>query len=85
LVKEVEPSEIPELPVLNIEKASKALQHYTKELEELKSEGLTDRQAKALIKFTQELISPMETEIQSASDKKTKENSEYLPESTSVL
>jgi len=58
----VEPSEIPELPVLNIEKALKALQNYTKELEELKNDGLTDKQAKTLIKFTQELIPTVETE-----------------------
>jgi len=61
-VKEVEPCEIPELPVLNIEKALKALQNYTKELEELKSDGLTDKQAKVLIKFTHELIPTVETE-----------------------
>jgi len=58
----VEPCEVPELPALNIEKALKALQNYTKELEELKNEGLTDKQSKTLIKFTQEFIPTVETE-----------------------
>jgi hypothetical protein len=59
LVKEME---YPELPALDIEKATKALQDYKKELEEMKCEGLTDKQAGALIKFTQELIPSNETE-----------------------
>jgi len=55
--------ENPELPLLNLEKAIKATHDYIKELEELKSEGLTEKQAATLIKFTQELISPTETEF----------------------
>jgi len=57
----MEPTEI-EMPALDIGKAIKAIQEHKKEFEELKSEELTDKQAKALIKFTQELIPPTETE-----------------------
>jgi polyhydroxyalkanoate synthesis regulator phasin len=58
----MEPFEI-EIPALNVEKATKVVQEHMKELEELKSEELTDKQTKALIKFTQELTSQTETEI----------------------
>jgi len=51
-----------EIPMLNVEKAVKALQDYIKELEELKSEELTDKQAKALIRFAEGLISSNESE-----------------------
>jgi hypothetical protein len=58
----MEPTEI-EIPALDVEKAIKAIQEHKKELEELKSEELTDKQAKALIKFTHELVPQTETEI----------------------
>jgi len=61
-MKEMEHIENPVLPVLNLEKAIKATHDYIKEIEELKSEGLTDKQAETLTKFTQELISPKKTE-----------------------
>jgi hypothetical protein len=54
--------ENPELPSLNLEKAIKSTHDYIEELEELRSEGLTEKQAKTLIKFTQELTSSNETE-----------------------
>jgi hypothetical protein len=62
-VKEMQHIENPELPALNLEKAIKVTHDYMTELEELKSEGLTEKQATTLIKFTKELISPTETEI----------------------
>ena len=58
----MEPIETPELPVLNVEKAIKSLQDYINELEEQKSEELTDKQVKALSKFVQGLVSETETE-----------------------
>ena len=57
----MEPIEI-EIPTLNVEKAIKAIQDCKKELEELKNEQLTDKQAKALIKFLGGLIPPNESE-----------------------
>jgi hypothetical protein len=54
--------ENPELPMFDVEKAMKALQDYTKELEDMKCEGLTQKQAKALVRFEEELISPIESE-----------------------
>ena len=54
--------ENPELPMFDVEKAMKALQDYTKELEDMKCEGLTQKQAKALVTFEEELISPNESE-----------------------
>jgi len=58
----MEPIEIDRIPVLNIEKAIKAVQNYIQELEDQKTEGLTDKQAQALNKFTQELLSQNEAE-----------------------
>jgi hypothetical protein len=58
----MEPVKSQELPMLDIEKAIKATRDHAKELDELKNEGLTTKQAEALIKFTQELISPSEGE-----------------------
>jgi cytochrome c1 len=57
----MEPIEI-EIPALNIEKAIKALQDCTKELKEQGSEELTDKQAKALVRFLEGLFSPDESE-----------------------
>ena len=54
--------ENPELQMFDVEKAMKALQDYTKELEDLKCEGLTQKQTKALVTFEEELISPIESE-----------------------
>ena len=53
LVKEMEN---PEFPSFNIEKAMKALQEYKEETEEMRCEGLTDKQASALINLTKELL-----------------------------
>jgi hypothetical protein len=58
----VKEMENPVLPAFDIEKATKALQDYKKELEEMKCEGLTDKQVGALMKLTQELIPSSETE-----------------------
>ena len=54
--------EIYELPMLDIDKAIKASQDYIKELEELKQEGLTNKQAERLCKFAQELIPSPDSE-----------------------
>ena len=54
--------EINELPMLNIEKAIKATQDYARELDELKHEGLSNKQAERLVAFTQELISVSDSE-----------------------
>jgi hypothetical protein len=54
--------EIPKVPALNLEKAIKATDDYLKELEQMKDEGLTDKQATALVKLTEELIPPTETD-----------------------
>jgi len=62
LARKMEPSEIEEIPALNIEKAIKAVQNYIKELEDQKTEGLTDKQTQALNKFTQESLSQNEAE-----------------------
>jgi len=51
-----------EIPALDIEKAIKAVQNYKQELEDKKIEGLTDKQAQALDKFEQELLSQNEAE-----------------------
>lgn len=58
----MERSEIYELPVLDIDKAIKATQDYVRELEEMKSVGLTDKQAERLTRFTQELSSATDNE-----------------------
>jgi hypothetical protein len=58
----MEPPKIDELPMLDIEKAMKVAQDYVAELEELKCEGLTEKQTTALAKFTQEIISGIESE-----------------------
>jgi hypothetical protein len=62
LVEEMKHPEIQELPVLEIDKAIKATQDYVHELEEMKSTGLTNKQAERLIRFTQELTSATENE-----------------------
>lgn len=58
----MERPEIYELPVLDIDKAIKATQDYVRELEEMKSVGLTDKQAERLTRFTQELSSATDNE-----------------------
>jgi len=58
----MEPIEIDGIPALNVEKAIKAVQNYIQELEDQKTEGLTDKQAQALNKFTKEILSQNETE-----------------------
>ncbi len=62
LVEEMKPLEIYELPVLDIDKAIKATQDYVRELEEMKSMGLTNKQAERLTRFTQELSSAADNE-----------------------
>jgi chromatin remodeling complex protein RSC6 len=62
--------EVPELPTLRGEEAIKALYEYIRELEEQKSEELTKKQTKALIKLAQGLISAIEKETRSAAAKK---------------
>jgi len=48
--------EVSELAMLDIDKAIKVSKDYMKEFERLKSEGLTDKQAERLLRFTMELI-----------------------------
>lgn len=62
LVEEVKRPEIHELAVLDIDKAIKATQDYVSELKEMKSMGLTNKQAEELIRFTQELTSATDSE-----------------------
>ena len=50
-----------ELPMFDVEKAMKAIQDYTKELEDTKCEGLTQKQAKALVTFEEEFIANNES------------------------
>lgn len=56
--------EIPEFPRLRGEKAIEALCDFVDELEKQRDEELTDKQAKALIKFAWGLISSIEAEKQ---------------------
>ena len=73
LVTEMQYVEIPELPTLRGEEAIRALYEYIRELEEQKSEELTEKQTKALIKLAQGLIPIIEAETHSAHvDKKIK-------------
>ena len=67
--------EIPEFPVLRGEEAIWPLLDFINEVEEDRSKGwLTEKQAKALIRFAGELISSIEAEMQSGtSDKDIKE------------
>lgn len=66
--------EIPEFPRLRGEKAIEALYDFVDELEEQRGEELTDKQAKALIKFAWGLIFSIEAEKQlGTSDKDIKE------------
>lgn len=41
-----------ELPILDIDKAMKVIRNYLAELDELKREGLTEKQSAALAEFT---------------------------------
>jgi chromatin remodeling complex protein RSC6 len=66
----MQPIEIPEFPTLRGEEAIKALYEYIRELKEQKSEELTKKQTKALIKLAQSLISAIETETRSAATEK---------------
>jgi len=54
--------ETSELPMLDIDKAIKASKDYMMEFEELKSEGLTNKQAERLLRFTHELVFISESE-----------------------
>jgi len=54
--------EIPELPMLDIDKAIRVSRDYMREFEKLKSEGLTDKQAERLLKLTQELLPTTESD-----------------------
>jgi len=51
-----------EMPMLDIEKAMKVTQDYVSGLEELKRERLTEKQASALARFTQEILSGTDSE-----------------------
>jgi chromatin remodeling complex protein RSC6 len=62
--------EIPEFPTHRGKDAIKALYEYIRELKEQRSEELTKKQTKALIKLAQGLISAIETETRSAAAKK---------------
>ena len=62
--------DIPEFPRLRGEKAIEALYDFVDELEKQRSEELTDKQTKALIKFAEELISSIETETQLGTSEK---------------
>jgi hypothetical protein len=84
--------EIPDFPRLRGEKAIEALYDFVDEREEQRGEELTDKQAKALIKFVWGLISSIEAEKQFVtSDKDVKETRfvsqlketilRYIPES----
>jgi len=48
--------------MLDIDKAMKVTENYVAGLEELKREGLTEKQATALAKFTQEILSGTDSE-----------------------
>jgi len=50
-----------ELPMLDIDKAMKVTRNYLAELDELKREGLTEKQSAALAKLAQEIISGTES------------------------
>ena len=62
--------EIPEFPRLRGQKAVEALYEFVNELEEQRGEELTDKQAKALIKFAWGLISSIEAEKQLGTSEK---------------
>ena len=62
--------DIPEFPRLRGEKAIEALYDFVDELEKQRSEELTDKQTKALIKFAKGLISSIEAETQLGTSEK---------------
>ena len=62
--------DIPEFPRLRGEKAIEALYDFVDELEKQRSEELTDKQTKALIKFAKGLISSIEAEMQLGTSEK---------------
>ncbi len=64
--------EIPEFPTLRGQEAIDALNEIIRELEEQKGKELTKKQAKALIKFANGLISSIETEMSSETSGKNK-------------
>jgi len=64
--------EIPQFPTLRGQDAIEALNEIIRELEEQKSKELTEKQAKALIKFANGLISSIEAEMSSETSNKDK-------------
>jgi len=62
--------DIPESPRLRGEKAIEALYDFVDELEKQRSEELTDKQTKTLIKFAKGLISSIEAETQLGTSEK---------------
>ena len=74
----MQPPKIPELPILCGEEAKNALHEYIRELEEQKSEELTEKQSKVLIKLSHELISTVETQMRSAREEEEKAKSQRL-------
>ena len=59
----MQPTKIPELPVFRGEKAIMFIRGFIKELEEQRSEELTEKQAATLIKIAKGLISSIEAEV----------------------
>ena len=62
-MKEMQYIEIPKFPVFRGEKAIKFLRGFINELEEQRSEELTEKQVVALIKIAKGLISSIEAEM----------------------
>jgi len=64
--------EIPQFPTLRGQDAIEALNEIIKEFEEQKGKELTEKQAKALIKFANGLISSIEAEMSSGASDRNK-------------
>jgi len=63
---------IPEIPILRGQEAIEALNEIIKELEQQKGNELTEKQAKALMKVANELISSIKAEMDSEASNKRK-------------
>jgi len=70
--------EIPQFPTLRGQDAIEALNEIIKELEEQKGKELTEKQAKALIKFANGLISSIEAEMSSGTSNRNKPKSAFF-------
>jgi len=64
--------EIPQFPALRGQDAIEALNEIIREFEEQKGKELTEKQAKALIKFANGLISSIEAEMSSGTSDRNK-------------